>query len=113
MRKNIVSVVRNDVWAGAIKQIGNFETEFKYIRKALDDITLVLKDCPKHQQRTTDLEKSVKGHLDSHDTILKDAVELKARRIILVTGILTSFGTALLTSYDKIWSGIVKFFGGK
>jgi len=104
---------RNQLWADAIKDIGTFKGELKYIRETLDDIKDNLKDCPKHQQRTTDLEKTVAGHITNHAEILKATVDLRSKRIAALSSVVTFLGTILVTSLDKIVNWFSRLLGSK
>lgn len=102
----------SNLWANAIKSIGKLEGEFKYIRDTLDDIKLVLKDCPQHQMRTANLEKDLKDHFQEHTSDLKKAVDLRASRVSIIIGAITLLGNLIVVSWDKILTWISKVLKG-
>lgn len=100
------------IWAGAIKSIGKLEGEFKYIHDTLEEIKDVLKDCPKHQMRTANLETKVDNHLTQEAAELKRTVDLRASRVSIIIGTIMFLGNIIVVSSDKILAWIWKLLKG-
>ncbi len=100
------------IWAGAMKSIGKLEGEFKYIHDTLEEIKDVLKDCPKHQMRTENLETKVDNHLTQEAAELKRTVDLRASRVSIIIGAVMFVGNLIAVSSDKILAWIWKVLKG-